>query len=87
MGRNLSEINNPNSDLGESLQYLVDNVKESNTVIIVSGSCVAAPKEKEENEDMEENSNGQNSVPFYALGITNQIQYLTLQYDVFVSRP
>lgn len=65
MGRSISELDNPNSDLGESLQYLIDNAKESNTVIIVSGGCTEGPKE--ETEDMEPSKNG-NVVPLLALG-------------------
>lgn len=66
MGSNISELETPDSDLGQSLQYLIDNAKESNTVIIVSGGCTDKAKEVE-TEDMDTINKG--NVPFFALGM------------------
>lgn len=77
LGTNVSSLSNPNSDLSESLQYLIDNAKESNTVIIISGGCVSAPKEKDENDEMED-SKDTNVVPLFALGILNEINVSNL---------
>lgn len=65
IGETISELLDPNSNLGESLQYVLDHVNENNTLVIVSGSCPKSVK-KVENEDMEAEEN--NFVPMYVIG-------------------
>lgn len=64
-GNNVTQLDNPNSDLGLSLQYLTDNIKESNTIILVSGNCIDTPSS---NEDLEAGNKNANKVPLFALG-------------------
>lgn len=66
MGESMSELLDPNSDLGQSLQYVLDNVNENKTLVIVSGSCPKVTKQQE-NEDMELEENT-NLVPMYVIG-------------------